>query len=214
MVVTVGSDDQRYGDEVVSQHLPVILATLLDVDHKDLLEPEAELSEDVELVQGAELAVWPEGPKVPEVQPRGRVIVEILQVSRVSSVHTRDAPRWTNETRMVQQTKWCTYKTKGPEDAAVYNQPGLFAESSDLFLLEQAHMLSVGSENIFHGSGAKARQCDDNQEHIVDVVEAGTVSGRSVIVILQGEELGGIGLGFWKEVVGAEQEGQEVEGEP
>lgn len=118
-----------------------------------------------------------------------------------------------NETRPAQQNERFTYEAKGPEDTAVYDQPGLFAESSDLFLLEQTHMLGERSENVFHGGGAKARQDDDNQEHKVDVVEAGTVSGRSVIVVLQGEELGGVGLGSGKEVVGAEQEGQEVERE-
>lgn len=93
MVVTIGSDNQRDGDEVVGQHLPVVFATLLNVDHKDLLEPEAELREDVELVQGTELTIWPEGPEVPEVQPRGRVVVEILRVRLESAVDfTPDTP--------------------------------------------------------------------------------------------------------------------------
>lgn len=114
---------------------------------------------------------------------------------------------------MMRQIKRCTYKAKSPENAAVYNQPGLLAKSSNLFFLEQAHVLCERSENVFHGGGAKARQDDNNQEHIVNVVEAGTVSGRSVIVVLQGEELGCVCLGFWKEVVSTEQESQEVGGE-
>lgn len=81
VVVPVRADNQRNGDEVVGQHLPVVLATLLDVDHKDLLEPETELREDVELVQRAELTVWPESPEIPEVQPRWRGVIQILKSS-------------------------------------------------------------------------------------------------------------------------------------
>lgn len=66
---------------------------------------------------------------------------------------------------------------------------------------------------MFHGRSAQARQEDNHQEHIVDVVEAGAVLGRSIIVVLQGEEPGGVRLGPGEEVVGAEQEGQKVEGE-
>lgn len=52
-MVPVGTDDQRNGNEVVAQHLPVVFAALLDVDDKDLLEPKSELRKDVELVQSA-----------------------------------------------------------------------------------------------------------------------------------------------------------------
>jgi len=37
VVVSVRSNDQRNGDEMVGQHLPMVLATLLNVDDKDLL---------------------------------------------------------------------------------------------------------------------------------------------------------------------------------
>lgn len=66
---------------------------------------------------------------------------------------------------------------------------------------------------MLHGRGAQARQEDDHQEHIVDVIEAGAVLGRPIIVVLQGEELGRVRLGPGEEVVGAEQEGQKVERE-
>lgn len=61
--------DQADGDDVVGEHLPVVLAALLDVDDDDLLEPEGELAEHVALHQAAELAVGPVGPQVPEVEP-------------------------------------------------------------------------------------------------------------------------------------------------
>lgn len=97
MVVAVGCDDQRDGDEVVGQHLPVVLATLLNVDHKDLLEPEAELREGVELVQSADLTVWPEGPEVPEVQPPRRGVVDILRASLESAVDSHQMRSSTDE---------------------------------------------------------------------------------------------------------------------
>lgn len=37
VVVSIRSNNQRNSDEVVRQHLPMVLATLLNVDDKDLL---------------------------------------------------------------------------------------------------------------------------------------------------------------------------------
>lgn len=37
VVVSIRSDNQRNSDEMVRQHLPMVLATLLNVDNKDLL---------------------------------------------------------------------------------------------------------------------------------------------------------------------------------
>lgn len=61
-MVAVGSNNQGDSDEVVAQHLPVVLAAFFNVDHKDLLEPEAQLGEDVELVETGEFAVRPVSP--------------------------------------------------------------------------------------------------------------------------------------------------------
>lgn len=79
VVVPVRTDDQGNGDKVVAQHLPMVLAALLDVDDEDLLKPKAQLREDVELVQAAKLTIRPEGPEILEVEPRRRGIVEVLR---------------------------------------------------------------------------------------------------------------------------------------
>lgn len=84
-MVTVRTNNQGNGDEVVAKHLPVVLATLLDVDHKDLLKPEAQLGQDVELVQGAKFTVWPESPQVFQVHPSRRRIVDVLVRGQISN---------------------------------------------------------------------------------------------------------------------------------
>lgn len=43
VAISVGRINQGVGNDVVGEHLPVILATLFDVDDQDLLDPEAEL---------------------------------------------------------------------------------------------------------------------------------------------------------------------------
>lgn len=78
MVVPVGADNQSNGDEVVSEHLPVVFATFLNVDHKDLLKPEAQLSEGIELMQRAKLAVRPIDPEILQNQPGRRGVVYVL----------------------------------------------------------------------------------------------------------------------------------------
>ena len=62
---------------MVGEHLPVVLAALLDVDDDDLLQPEGELPQHVALHQPAQLAVGPAGPEVPEVEPVVRLVVEV-----------------------------------------------------------------------------------------------------------------------------------------
>lgn len=61
-VVPVRSNNQCDSDEVVAQHLPVILAALLDVDDEDLLKPKSKLSQLIELGQAPELTVGPVSP--------------------------------------------------------------------------------------------------------------------------------------------------------
>lgn len=107
----------------------------------------------------------------------------------------------------------CTYETHGPEDDAVHNKPGLFTKPSDLLLLGKAHVFGKWSKHIFHGGGAQAGQDDNHQEHEVDVIKSSAILVRPVVVLLQSKEFRGVGLGSRQEVVGAEQQGQQVEGE-
>lgn len=62
VVVGVAGEDKDRGDDVVAKHLPVILATVFNVDDKDLLKPESPLHENITLHEETKLAVRPVGP--------------------------------------------------------------------------------------------------------------------------------------------------------
>ena len=62
----------------MSEHLPVILAPFLDVDNNELLHPEAPLRQDVALHDWIDLADWPVGPQLLEVQVVVRLAVDVL----------------------------------------------------------------------------------------------------------------------------------------
>lgn len=53
----VAPGDQHDGQDVVSEHLPVVVPSLLRVDHVQLVEPPAELGEVVEFGEGREVGV-------------------------------------------------------------------------------------------------------------------------------------------------------------
>lgn len=77
-VVAVAGGDQGAGDDVVREHLPVILAALLNVDDDDLLQPERPLRQNVELVQAGQLTLGPVRPELLQVQPVRRRLVDVL----------------------------------------------------------------------------------------------------------------------------------------
>lgn len=106
-----------------------------------------------------------------------------------------------------------TYEADRPESAAVYNKPSLLAEPSHLLLFAEPHILGKRSQEVLHGCSAQPRQENDDEQNEVDIVEAGAIRFGLRVEVLQGKELGGISLGFGQQVVGAEQESQEVEGE-
>jgi hypothetical protein len=41
--IYIGDRNERACDDMMGEHLGMVFATLLDVDHKDLLQPECEL---------------------------------------------------------------------------------------------------------------------------------------------------------------------------
>jgi hypothetical protein len=47
LVVGVASRNEGYGDEVMRQHLPMVLSAILNVDYKQLLDPERPLCQHV-----------------------------------------------------------------------------------------------------------------------------------------------------------------------
>lgn len=78
MVVSVASKDQGGGDDVVSEHLPMILAALLNVDDNHLLQPESPLAKEVGLHDSIELAVGPVGPQVLHAHVVRRGAINVL----------------------------------------------------------------------------------------------------------------------------------------
>jgi hypothetical protein len=77
LMVGITGGNEHDGDEMVRQHLPMILAALLDVDDQDLLQPEGPLAQHVSLGQTVKFSGGPVGPELlhVEVIRRGRVQV-------------------------------------------------------------------------------------------------------------------------------------------
>lgn len=106
-----------------------------------------------------------------------------------------------------------TYHSPRPKDGIEDGQPSLLAKASQGLSLSDALKFSEGRKQVFHGGGTKASE-DDNAESN----EKGIVESNSVLVqfgrgVAQAEELGRVYAGFGNEVVGEEEQGEEVEGE-
>lgn len=71
VVIAVAGADESRGNDVMAQHLPVVLSSLLNLDNEHLLQPEAPLSKNVKLHEPVNLAVGPVGPKLSHVQVVG-----------------------------------------------------------------------------------------------------------------------------------------------
>jgi len=95
MVVEVAARNQRDGDDVVREHLPMILATLLNVDDNNLLQPERPLRKHVEFDHAVNLTERPVCPQFLHVQPVLRIGVNVLRDAQLVSArpvknpHTR-----------------------------------------------------------------------------------------------------------------------------
>lgn len=81
VVIGIARVDERSRDNVVGKHLPVILATLLNVDDNHLLQPESPLAQEVALHDTIELAVGPVGPEVLHAHVVRRSAVNVLSKS-------------------------------------------------------------------------------------------------------------------------------------
>lgn len=63
---------------MVSEHLPMVLTTLFNMDNNELLQPECPLDQQVALHETTELAVGPAGPELRHIQPVRRIVVDVL----------------------------------------------------------------------------------------------------------------------------------------
>lgn len=79
IAISVGPVHQGDGDKVVGEHLPVVLAALLDVDDQHLLNPECQLRQHVALHEAADLTVGPVGPELSEIPEVRGVAIDVLQ---------------------------------------------------------------------------------------------------------------------------------------
>ena len=63
---------------MVHKHLPVVLASLFNVDDQNLLEPEAELNEVIELVKCGDTEYREISPEICEIEPVHGIHPDIL----------------------------------------------------------------------------------------------------------------------------------------
>jgi hypothetical protein len=80
VVVAVAEKYETAGEDVVREHLCIILPLLLDINDHDLLHVKGPLHEIVKLVQSRCLAEGPPFPQPVEIEPKLGVVHEILSV--------------------------------------------------------------------------------------------------------------------------------------
>jgi hypothetical protein len=77
-VVSVTREDQKGCDNVVCEHLPMVLSSLLDVDNEYLLQPESVLDQYVPFPYPRNLSVGPIRPEILEIEQVVRVDQNVL----------------------------------------------------------------------------------------------------------------------------------------
>ena len=78
LVVSVTREDQKGCDNVVREHLPMVLSPLLNIDHEDLLQPEGVLDQNVPFPHPRDLSIRPIGPEILEIEQVVRVDQYVL----------------------------------------------------------------------------------------------------------------------------------------
>lgn len=69
LVIAITRKDQHGRNNVVAEHMPVILSPFLDVYNENLLEPEGILNKYVPLAKTWNFSIWPICPEVLEIVP-------------------------------------------------------------------------------------------------------------------------------------------------
>lgn len=78
VVVGVAGKDESGSNDVVSEHLPMVLTALFNVNDNHLLQPESPLAKKVGLHDSIELAVGPISPEVLHAHVVRRGAVNVL----------------------------------------------------------------------------------------------------------------------------------------
>ena len=68
MTVSVRGVNEADGDDVMGEHLPVVLSALFNVDNQNLLQPKGQLGKHVSLHESGKLTVGPVRPELSEVE--------------------------------------------------------------------------------------------------------------------------------------------------
>jgi hypothetical protein len=68
LVVSIAREDEKGSDNVVREHLPMILSPLFDIDHEYLLQPEGVLNQNVPFAHPGNFSIRPIGPEILKVE--------------------------------------------------------------------------------------------------------------------------------------------------
>jgi hypothetical protein len=189
-MVPVRSINQGYCDDMVGEHLPVVLTALFDVDDNDLVHPKRQLAEHVAFHEAAQLPIGPVGPQILQVHPARRRVVYVL--SRGLALPTDN--RYLG-----------THQTHCPEDAVVDQEPALLAKSCDILSLGDALGLGERGKEVLHGRGAQANEENDAKEYKVPIVLAEAIAARLWVVVCEIPILCSVRPGFGHRGMGKEQ---------
>jgi hypothetical protein len=89
VVVSIRQEQERGREDVVCEHLGEVLALLLNVDYEDLLDVKGPLGQVVPLENALDLPKWPAIPDAVQVEPKFRVVHDVL-----FNVSFPDATTW------------------------------------------------------------------------------------------------------------------------
>ena len=78
LIVTITSRNQSTGNEVMGQHLHMILSSLFDIHNQDLLDPECKLYKIVPLEEPGHFPYRPWNPHIRRIEPVVRVVHQVL----------------------------------------------------------------------------------------------------------------------------------------
>lgn len=154
MVEVTGGDEDR-GNNVVAKHLPVILATLLDVEDDNLLQPKSPLRQNISLHQSVHFSVWPVGPHFTQIEVIRRLAVDILyKITGISMSKRTGSPRRQ------------THHAHGPKHAVINKQPGLFCKPNLVLLLGHAlHSGNIINEELRMSDDEDFMQESDEEQY-------------------------------------------------
>lgn len=176
LVVAVATNQEQAGDNVVGEHLPMVLSALLDVDNHNLLQPETELSQIVEFEEASHGACR-------ETRPHGRQVVEVWRF--VDEILVRMLAFASHGTMGCEGT----HCSKEPERGIVQDQPCLFGKANGSLLLVNPALSGHWDKGIVHGGCAEAGEDYDAKRDKLQVLPPWVVEAGLGVIVRKGEVL-------------------------